>query len=148
MSGCNIHWHYDVNVLSERFTSFHRRRVLLAIDTIWNTVVSAAKPCYFPSLWTTRKPLSDSSPVARARAGKRDAGAGGLHSPFLFPIIPCFICLPQLTPAPFRHRETTGDESEPLSSVNEIRGAKLQPIKVGLYFYQGAVNYRGDMSRC
>ena len=35
------------------------------------------------------------------------------RSTFLFflPIIPCFISLPQLTPVPFRDRETTGDES-------------------------------------
>ena len=38
-------------------------------------------------------------------AGDALAGAGGDG------IIPCFISLPQLTPAPFRDRETTGDES-------------------------------------
>ena len=31
--------------------------------------------------------------------------------PFLLPIIPCLISLPQLTPAPLRDLETTGDES-------------------------------------
>ena len=34
-----------------------------------------------------------------------------LSFPFLLPIIPCFISLPQLTPAPLRDLETTGDES-------------------------------------
>ena len=50
----------------------------------------------------------------------RDAGAGGdgkakrtssLSFPFLLPVIPCFISLPQLTPASLRDLGTTGDES-------------------------------------
>ena len=45
--------------------------------------------------------------IGKAKRGKTTS----LLFPFLLPIIPCFISLPQLTHAPFRNRETTGDES-------------------------------------
>ena len=39
--------------------------------------------------------------------GRQKGERQSLFFPFLLPIIPCFISLPQLTPAPFRDQEMT-----------------------------------------
>ena len=86
-----------------------------------NKVKLSAKETKWTSLEVRTLPRPQLSLIASLIILRRDAraGAGGdgkakrssFSFPLLPPIIPCLISLPKLTPAPFRYRETTGDES-------------------------------------